>query len=204
MDQFTTRSELPPLVWGDFCPWNRWEPRPDLGAWGDGDPDPMWIEDKTTGRLYMNDPLPIGCLKGLGELLLACVVQPVVATGYAVGRVFALITGQTRDKSGKFSGREWLITLVRIIALPFFVAGLILVNALNVATLGLLSRDMKKLHTSLERAYYGWVVEEQHGIYGSNSGPSKTLYPVFTLAPCFAPGADRHLLGGDIRKSTAL
>jgi hypothetical protein len=218
---------LPNLMWGDFCPVNCWQERPDLGVWEDvSQPRARWIEDKTTGRLYLNMPGPAQWCHAVWSLAGSAVVQPFLMVGYSFSRLGGLLglgkgccaqaprfrcymasPAKTCCADEPLTWSSCLSAVGRVVATPFAWGGLVLADGIGAATFGLLTQDMRKVHTSIERAYYGGgSAEIQYESVVANK-----LLPRITLTPCFAPATDAnpsnmalHLISGPSSSASAI
>jgi hypothetical protein len=169
--------------WGDWCPWNSWEPAwsPSLATYVKDPQKGYWsasaIVDMTTGKPYGHEYPGLIRFKCFWLILGTPIVHAITIICNLVYRLFLLMTFAhfwADDQKYSFAARLLYCgtDLLRIVAAPLAIIGLELA-----ALYGLFNPlDGRKLYATIERAEYG----------------------NFILAPCFQPDPMGHLFSGPI------
>ena len=163
----------------DFYPLNSWKIPEESPTFING--EKCYIQDQTTGRLYLNDTKQIVRVKCALLTLGTPIVHTAAAIINLVVRVFKVISLQhfwgigSKAFNLKAQIQDFSEDLIRIVATPLFVQLSAIYGILN-------PYDGRKLYASLERFYYN---------------------DSFNLAPCFQPDPLKHFFGGNMDTQNA-
>lgn len=171
------------VAWEDFMPHNNWEVWEIGPKYGDST-TPRYIRDKSTGRVYFNEPPEIVGLKCFLLTLGTPLVHLAASVCNILYRAMKLVTGAhfwEEEDCKPYSLEDRLEEAgkdaLRILISPLAIIGLELSALYGM----IMPYDGRKLYASIERA----------------------MYESFILAPCFQPDPKHHLLGGDVMERGA-
>jgi hypothetical protein len=164
----------------DFQPISTWTVDTEGGKW-EGENEPKYLLDESTGRRYFNESKGCVRFKCIGLSLITPFAHLIATVVNVIYRVLKIISfanfwlpreGDSYDFKGRL--KDTGLDAARIVLAPITLLSLELSSIYGWFT----PYNGRKLYATIERASYG----------------------DFILAPCFQPDPQKHAFGGDVNK----